>query len=553
MESRASGSSQATAAVQAGISERSGRRIDRQEHQPARGRPHNWRTRADPLAAVWSSELVPLLTRQPELQATTLLEYLQKQHPDQYSASILRTLQRRVRQWKATHGSEPTAMFPLEHRPGAMGLSDFTQFKQADITIQGQPFAHRLYHYRLAYSGWQYVQVIQGGESFIALSEGLQNALAASGGSPREHRTDSLSAAYRNLGGRRDPALTELYERLCQHYHLQPSRNNRGIAHENGAIEAAHGHFKQRLHQALLLRESFDFESVAAYQQFIETVVAQLNQRVAERFAQEQTQLQPLPTYRYADYEAISAKVTSYSTIQVRCITYTVPARLIGQTLTLHLHHDRLIGFLGREPVVELPRLYVPSGQKLRRARCVNYRHVATSLRHKPRAFLHCTWQQELLPNDDYRQLWQRLVNGFNRDMAARLMVEALYIAACQDAETAVALYLQTALDQDNLTLVGLQTRFGLTAEAEPPSLSGQQHSLSDYDQLLNCQRDARCPPPVAAPHPYAPAVAGTGSTGSTTGLDSCPVSSGSLRVGGDAALSASRSTGATSGSLATG
>ena len=66
-----------------------------------------------------------------------------------------------------------------------------------------------IYHYRLAYSGWQYAQIIQGGASFIALAEGLQNALTACGGVPKQHRTDSLSAAYRNLGGNR--SLTRLY------------------------------------------------------------------------------------------------------------------------------------------------------------------------------------------------------------------------------------------------------------------------------------------------------------------------------------------------------
>jgi len=84
-----------------------------------------------------------------------------------------------------------------------MGLSDFTQLKQVEITIAGKPFAHLLYHYRLAYSGWQYVQVVQGGESFVALSEGLQNALVRSGGAPQQHKVIA-AAAYRNLGRQED-------------------------------------------------------------------------------------------------------------------------------------------------------------------------------------------------------------------------------------------------------------------------------------------------------------------------------------------------------------
>jgi hypothetical protein len=91
----------------------------------------------------------------------TLFTHLQQQYPGKYGHSILRTLQRRVNQWRATQGPPQEVMFPQEHQPGEMGLSDFTQLKQVEITIAGQPFAHRLYHYRLAYSGWQYVQVVQ--------------------------------------------------------------------------------------------------------------------------------------------------------------------------------------------------------------------------------------------------------------------------------------------------------------------------------------------------------------------------------------------------------
>ncbi|MEL6321915.1 MAG: IS21 family transposase, partial [Cyanobacteria bacterium J06626_14] len=376
MKSKESGCTQETAAAKAGISERSARRIEQGTHRPQRGRPHNWRTRPDPLAEVWESELLPLLEQQPELQATTLLEYLQQHYGEQYDSSILRTLQRRVRSWKATAGPPKTVMFELKHIPGEMGLSDFTHFKQAEITIAGRPFLHLLYHYRLAYSGWQYVQVIQGGESFIALSEGLQNALMTCGGCPKEHRTDSLSAAYRNLGGRTDSDLTQLYQRLCCHYHLKPTRNNRGVAHENGAIEASHGHFKNRLYQSLLLRGSFNFETVNKYQQFIEQVVANLNRNCHERFEHEYSHLRPLPTYRYADYEVLTVRVTTRSTIHVRCITYTVPSQLIGHRLTVHLHHDRLVGFIGHTQIVVLPRLHVPADHPIRRARCVNYRHV---------------------------------------------------------------------------------------------------------------------------------------------------------------------------------
>jgi hypothetical protein len=222
----------------------------------------------------------------------------------------------------------------------------------------------------------------------------LQNALFACGGAPKQHRTDSLSAAYRNLGGVRHKPLTRLYDDLCVHYHRQPTRNNTGIAHENGSIESPHGHLKNRIKQALLLRGRCEFKSIAEYQGVINQAVAGLNAQHQEKIAAEKAHLQPLPQGRVADYEVLTAKVSCHSTIDVRCVLYTVPARLIGRQLELHLYHDRLVGYLHRQVVVELPRLR-PDGKGKRRARCINYRHVAQGLRRKPRAFLYCTWQQD--------------------------------------------------------------------------------------------------------------------------------------------------------------
>ena len=374
MNAREAGLKQADAAVLAEISARTGQRIESGRHRPNRGRVRDWRTSADPLAEVWESELEPMLRGEPRLQPTTLFEYLQAQYPGKYP-QVLRTLQRRVKTWKALHGPAPEVMFELRHEPGMMGLSDFTELKGVEITIGGAAFEHLIYHYRLSYSGWQYAQIIQGGESFIALSEGLQNALHASGGAPQQHRTDSLSAAYKNARGQHRKVLTGYYEELCEHYRLEPTRNNKGIAHENGAIESPHGHLKNRITQALYLRGSSDFASVEAYQSFIDSQAAKLNERHQAKFAEEQQCLQPLPKYRVPDYEVLTAKVSSRSTIDVRCILYTVPSRLIGRQLEIHLYHDRLVAYLGKHPVAELPRLRVTDKDK-RRARCINYRHV---------------------------------------------------------------------------------------------------------------------------------------------------------------------------------
>lgn len=553
MNTRDSGAAQRSAAAQAGISVRTGSRIDNGVHQPQQGRPHDWPTRADPLERVWSSELEPMLRAEPRLEPMTLFEYLQDTYPGEYEG-VLRTVQRRVERWKAAEGKPKEVMFKIRHEPGEMGISDFTHLKGVSITIQGKPFVHLLYHYRLAYSGWQYVQVIHGGESFIGLSQGLQNALAACGGVPETHRTDSLSAAYRNVGGR-NPKLTQMYDEVCRHYRMRPTHNNKGIAHENGAIEAPHGHFKRKLCQALFRRGSFDFESVSAYQSFIEQVIRKANAKRTQKFEVEKALLQPLPRYRCPDYEVLSVKVSCYSTITVRCILYSVPSRLVGQRLTIHLFHDQLVGFVGKTPVMTLPRLHIHGSAQIRRGRSINYRHLVESLRRKPRAFLHCDWQDDLLPNPQWQQLWQTMKQQIEVDSAARLMVEALYVAATQDQETEVAIYLEAQLATQTLTLRTLQQQFDLIPEATViTQMVTTQHELATYDQLLDPTEplsESQRPSQATPPQPDESPVATARTASHSRPLVLCSILAGLVRGGESSPRPNSVETGAQRGSIA--
>ena len=83
---------------------------------------------------------------------------------------------------------------------------------ELNVEIGGVVFTHRLYQFALAYCGWRHVSVIDSGESFMALSTGLQAVLWALGGVPEEHRTDSLSAAFNNLAEQEE--LTQRYADL---------------------------------------------------------------------------------------------------------------------------------------------------------------------------------------------------------------------------------------------------------------------------------------------------------------------------------------------------
>jgi transposase InsO family protein len=484
MRSRQKGLSQETAAAKAGISVRSGRRIDTGEHSST-SKPRQWRTRSDPLNAVWDSELVPLLEREPSLTGLTLLEYLDDHHPGDYQSSLLRTLQRRVKHWKALYGPAQDVIFRQQAECGLMGLSDFTHPDDA-ITVAGEPFPHLLYQFRFAYSGWRSVTAVRGGESYAALAEGLQQALHKAGGSPREHRTDSLSAAFNN----RQNVWSNTYEAMCDHYGMRPSRNNPGISHENGAIECANGSFKRRLSQALKVRGSRRFASPADYQGFLDSVVDRLNRRVVTRFGEEQAALLALPAADFAAYSEVAVKVTRSSTIEVRHVLYTVPSQLIGHRLRIHLYHDRLQCYVAQSLAVTLPRVYPPPGAS--RARRVDYRHVIHALAAKPQAFRRAQLRDDILPDDNYRALWVLIDSQLDDRAACKWMVTVLRLVYDYDCEGTLGQELLQAAKRGQLpSRQQLQARFLPSKAHRHTQAPTTQHCLSSYDQLLMLNGEA--------------------------------------------------------------
>src|SRR4051794_12048609 len=284
----------AAAAAKASFSTATGHRLARDSRLPSMKKGARGRRRPDPLGDIFEAEIVPMLKAALGLRPIAIFEEIVRRHP-QLGAGIRRTIERRIRASRAIHGEEQEVIFRQTHEPGRVGLSDFTDMADLGITIAGVGLDHRLYHFRLAYSGFEHAHVVLGGESFVALAEGMQNALWWLGGAPREHRTDSLSAAFRNLDRNARDDLTRRYEDLCAHYGMRPSRNNRGIAHENGAIESSHGHLKRTIADALLLRGTADFDDLAAYRGFIDEIVSRRNARNSKRIDHERATLQALP------------------------------------------------------------------------------------------------------------------------------------------------------------------------------------------------------------------------------------------------------------------
>lgn len=377
--------SRCAAAVRAGFSERTARRLDADPRLPSQRKLQRGRTVPDPLEDVWATELEPILANDAAVQAVTLLRYLQETYPEQFpDDQVRRTLERRVRAWRALNGAAQDVIFRQSPEPGRLALSDFTDAAALNVTIAGRPLAHRLYHFVLAFSRWEHVGVVLGGESFTALAENLQNALWTLGGVPAEHRTDSLSAAFRNLSKDQAADTTRRYEELCGHYGLTASRNNPGEAHENGAVEAHHGHLKTAIDQALILRGSRDFPDLAAYRRFVDQLVARRNRRRQDALQTELAALGKLPVRRTTDFAELVVRVTRTSGFQVHGVFYSAPARLIGHRLRVHVYDDRIEAYLGSTHVVSHAR--VRSRDDGRRIHVVDYRHVIHALKRKPQA-----------------------------------------------------------------------------------------------------------------------------------------------------------------------
>jgi len=483
------GLTQEATAAKLDISVRSCRTIEQGHHYTSKPQGvRTYKTRKSPIDAVWEAELEPMLKDNPDLQPKTLLIYLQRTYLDVhgepiYTNAIERTLQRKVAKWLALNGKPKEIMFPQEHIPGEQGLSDFTHFVKANITICGEPFKHMFYHFRLVYSKWSYLKVIQSGESMQALSEGLQEALFALGGAPKEHRTDSLSAAFKNISIEAQKDLTAKYEELCSYYNMIPTRNNKGQKHENGSVESSHGHIKNRIAQELILRGSNDFNSISEYEAWVHDIVKSSNKRNCKDFQTEQLALQPLPKYKTDDYEIKSMKVSNLGIIIIKGMRYSVLSSLSGHSVTLHIYQNEIKIFLGCTFVFSFERKYL---NKHNSRYVINYQHLIHSLIRKPAAFRKCQYRNELLPSDTYRKIWFHLDRTENIKVAPKIMLRLLKLAADYDCETDLGVYITKLIaNKSSIIIEDIENRFN-TSNPRLPQVNSKQHDINEYSFLNN-------------------------------------------------------------------
>lgn len=368
----------------------------------------DWRTRPDPFEEHWA-EIEARLRDTPELEAKTLFELLQEAHPGRYDAGQLRTLQRRIKRWRAAHGPEQEIILAQQHRPGEAAQTDFTHATELAVTIAGQVFVHLLCVVVLPYSNWQWATVCLS-ESMAALRRGVQRALFQLGRVPRYHQTDCSTAATHKIpadqvayveDGKR-PFNAE-YVALMRHFGMTPRTTAVGAKEQNGDVEAGNGVLKRRLEQALLVRGSRDFESVDAWQDFIDGVLRKANAHRGRRVGEDLAAMRELSVRKLPEYVEEDVRVSDWSTVRVKHCAYSVPSRLIGEWVRVQIFEDKIEVRYADELQLACERLL---GRNRRR---IDYRHVIWSLVRKPGAFARYVYRDEMFPQLVFRKAYDAI------------------------------------------------------------------------------------------------------------------------------------------------
>jgi len=467
---------QAVAAAKSGMDEKTARKYLKTGLLPTDlKKARTWRTRTDPFDAIWD-EVREKLGSNPGFEAKTLFDDLQNRFPGKFSDGQLRTLQRRVKRWRALEGPSQEIFFPQLHRPGELAQSDYTHMGKLGITIANQPFDHLLYHFVLTYSNWETGSVCFS-ESFESLSEGLQAALWELGGVPHAHQTDRLTAAVQKA--LHPDEFTQRYQALLRHYGMNGRRTQAGSPNENGDVEQRNYRFKRAVQQALLLRGNADFATLDAYKLFLKKLFARLNGGRRERFLEEQKVLLSLPDQSLESCKRLSVSVGPSSTIRINHNVYSVESRLIGETVHVHLFADHLDLFYAQKCVDTLPRL---RGEN---RHLINYRHMIDQLERKPGAFENYRYRQEMFPGSYFRLAYDELKERHTPQQAAREYLKILRMAA-RESEAAVTAALSGLCGRQPITAVAVEE---ILHSQQPPApvaeVSIAKVDLAAYDRLL--------------------------------------------------------------------
>jgi len=466
------------AADAAGMSSKTARKYLKNGTLPSQCKvEHTWPTRQDPFAGDWAFIEQILEDTQATLEAKTLFQHLQLAYPGKYHNGQLRTLQRRIKAWKALYGPAKEVFFSQHYEPGQWACSDFTSMNKLNITIAQQPFEHLFFHFVLCYSNWHAGRICFS-ESFESLSLGIQDALWKLGGVPSLHRTDNLTSAVHKVG--HPDIFTDKYRALGSHYGFALAKTNPASPHENGDVEKSNDLFKKAVDQSLIIRGSRDFDSVEDYETFLQKIIDRMNQNYHKRFSEEIEVLKELPNRRYDDYETRTCKVGRSGTFRLLHNTYSLHSRLVGETVKVRVYADKLEIWYAQRYIETLPRLRGENGHY------INYRHHIDRLVRKPGAFENYCYKDDMFPTSLFRIAYDILRDTCSIRQANKEYLKILELAAKED-ESLVNEALRLLINLEEETSFEKVKQFVNSKQKppEPTAVHIEPVDINDYDMLL--------------------------------------------------------------------
>jgi hypothetical protein len=474
------------AAMRAGMDRKTARKYVQGGKLPSElAAPRDWRTHEDAFLEHWP-ELEAKLSDAPALEAKTLFEMLLEKYPDRYEEGQLRTLQRRVKAWRAERGPEKDIVLAQLHRPGEAAQTDFTWATELAITIAGEAFVHMLCVFVLPFSNWRWATICLS-ESIASIRHGVQRALFQLGRVPEWHQTDNSTAATHRIpdgksvisehGGKR--VFNDDYVAIMRHFGMKPRTTEVAAKEQNGDVEAANGALKRALEQALLMRGSRDFDTRAAWQAFIDEHMHKANRSRGRRVADEMAAMRELNVARLPEFVEEDFCVSEWSTVRIKSCAYSVPSRLIGEWVRVRIFEDRIVvRYAGRDEL-DCERL---RGRNLKR---IDYRHIIWSLVRKPGGFARYVYREEMFPSLVFRRAYDAIQTphrGLKGDLE---YLRILHLAASNieaDVETALALLLA---EKKPITVDTVKALVSATTAIDVPDLARQPIDLGAYDALL--------------------------------------------------------------------
>lgn len=474
---RNKGKSMEIAASKANMSAKTGYKYEKDGRLPSEMKqPRQYKTRKNPFDN-YKDEIYGLLKQDSQLTATTIFEELCERYPDTFSIGQKRSLERLVRMWKNENGSEKSLYFDQEHPPGRVLQCDFTYMSSLGVTIDYQPFDHLVFQMVSPFSGKIYVEPCAS-ESFESLSEGVQNGLAAFGGTPKSLQTDSLTAAVKNLS-KSAKEFTKRYHELLDYYRIKPKRSNVGKPNENGSVERRNGVLKNKIDQALRLRGNRNFNTYQEYFIFIEHQVNKHNTKCQSKIEVEHEYLGQLPPQKIDTSKRVTAKVDKGGIVVIDQNRYSLPSRYAQTQITAYIKPKEIEVYLGTNRIETLPRL------KGKNKAHINYRHIIDQLCRKPGAFENYRYREHLFPSHTFRLAFDQLA-GTKKGVKEYLFLLQL---AKNEGEELVEKAIRTVIEAEmDISFDVLKTILNQQGPNlyNPLEVSVDRPSLSIFDALLD-------------------------------------------------------------------